>query len=88
MDTHEKVGVRGREVLVASISGIPFLGHPILGEATLSITVREGRGGTLLAKSLTRVLSLSESSLTVTSIPELSILFFVTRGNFNRICRT
>ena len=87
MDTHEKVGVRGREVLVASISGIPFLGHPILGEATESITVR-GEGGTLLAKSLTRVLSLSESSLTVTSIPELSILFFVTRGNFNRICRT
>jgi hypothetical protein len=40
-----------------------------------------------IASSFTLELSFSESSLTVTSIPELSILFFVTRGSFNRICR-
>ena len=40
------------------------------------------------ANSFIRVWSVSVSSLTVTSMPELSILFFVTRGSFSRICRT
>jgi hypothetical protein len=42
----------------------------------------------VVESSLTLALSFSVSSLTVTSIPELSILFFVTRGSFKRIRRT